>query len=255
MSVVTRSIDIDEETRSAFRQARIDLAAALRLAHRYGFSEGICNHFSYAVPGRNDLFLLNPFAHHWSEVRASDILLVDAEGVVLDGEGTAEVSAFMIHRGVHLASPRANAVLHTHMPYATALTTLEDQRLLPLHQTALRFYDDVAYDEDYRGLADEREEGETIGAALGDKRVLFLANHGVIVVGETIANAFDDLYYLERACQLQVLAYQSGKPLRLLGENIARATRAQYGEINDYGVQHFEALKRMLNREDESYAA
>lgn len=190
---------------------KVELAAALRLAERYGLSEGISNHFSYALDDAGERFLLHPFGLHWSEVRASDILTVDGEGRPLDGDGEVETSAFVIHSRVHLASPRARCVLHTHMPYATALTLLEDTRLEPVEQNALRFYGDVAYDGGYAGLALALDEGDRLARALGDKCVLFMANHGVLVVGETIAEAFDALYYLERACQFQVLALSTGR--------------------------------------------
>lgn len=250
--LVGSSHEIDRET---LEEARRDLAAALRLAHRFGLSEGICNHFSFALPGRNDLFLLNPFGRHWAEMRASDILLVDAEGRVFDGEGEPELTALCIHAPVHQRCPSARAVLHTHMPYATAMTMLEDQRLLPLHQTALRFWNEVAYDETFSGLAQDHAEGERLADLLGERQVLFMANHGVLVTAPNIALAFDRLYYLERACQQQVQAMQTGRPLRIVGENIAGHTAAQYRSGADYSKAHFTALKRLLDRDGEDYAA
>jgi ribulose-5-phosphate 4-epimerase/fuculose-1-phosphate aldolase len=238
------------------REARVDLAAALRLAARFDLHEGIDNHFSYALPGLEDCFLLHPYGLHWSEVTAGDILLVDQEGRVLDGEGEVEISAFAIHSRIHRQHPQARCVLHTHMPYATALTAVEAGRLEPVNQNALRFYGDVAYDDDYGGLAHDLEEGARIAVALGGKRVLFLANHGVIVVGETIAGAFDDLYFLERACRLQVLAMASGRPLKRVSENLAADTAARFRRNNGgpYGEIHFAALKRQLDREEPDYA-
>ncbi len=233
------------------RQARTDLAAALRLAARMGLSEGICNHFSYAVPGGEDRFLLNPHGLHWSEIRAGDLLVVDATGKVLEGAGEAEVSAICIHAPLHRRHPRGRCVLHTHMPYATALTAIEDGRLEPVIQNALRFYGDVAYDRDYRGLAQDMDEGERIARAMGDKRVLFMANHGIIVVGDSVAAAFDDLYYLERACQTQVLAMSTGRPLKRISDNLAATAFAEWaGREGSYARAHFEALKRLLDRED-----
>lgn len=235
---------------------KVDLAAALRLAERFGLSEGISNHFSYALDAASERFLLHAFALHWSEVRASDILTVDGEGKALDGDGEVERSAFVIHSRVHRACPRARCVLHTHMPYATALSLLEDTYLEPVEQNALRFYDDVAYDSGYAGLAQAIEEGDRLAHALGDKRVLFMANHGVLVVGETIAEAFDDLYYLERACRVQVLARSTGRPFRAIGANLAAATAASFREppVSDEPARHFAALKRLLDRDDPSYA-
>ncbi len=237
------------------RQARIDLAAALRLAARFGLSEGICNHFSAALPGREDRFLLNPFGVHWAQIRARDLLLVDQDGNLLEGEGEIELSAFCIHGPVHLRHPRARCILHTHMPYATTLTAVEDGRLEAVSQNALRFTNDVAYDQDYNGLANDLAEGARIAETLGDARILFLANHGVIVIGESIARAFNDLYFLERACQVQVLAMATGRPLRVVGDNLAAATfGGKGGEAERYAQAHFDALKRLLDREDPDYA-
>jgi ribulose-5-phosphate 4-epimerase/fuculose-1-phosphate aldolase len=238
----------------SLNQARIDLAAALRLAARFDLNEGICNHFSYAPPERPDAFLVNPFGKHWSQLSASDLLLVDFEGRVLEGSGELETTAFCIHSRIHRQHPRAACVLHTHMPYATALTSLEDTPLEPISQNALRYYNDVAYDDSYNGIASDVEEGERMARALGAKRVLFLANHGVVVVGPSIPKAFEDLYYLERACQVQVLAHSTGRPLRRISDNIAGATFKSPETAHHYADAHFAALKRLLDAEDSSYA-
>ena len=171
----------------AFVQARIDLTAALRWASRLGFSEGVCNHFSLVAPGLEDRFLINPQGLHWSEITAADIVVVDGKGRVIEGRHTVEPTAFFIHARVH-ASKRAPAcVLHTHMPYAPALTMLEGGRLDPASQNALRFYGKVAYDEEYNGLVLDNLEGDRIAAKLNGADVLFLANHGVIVCGDSVA--------------------------------------------------------------------
>ena len=235
---------------------KVDLAAAVRLADRFGLSEGISNHFSYAPDLSGERFLLHPFGLHWSEVRAGDIVTVDAAGDALDGDGEIERSAFVIHSRVHRACPRARCVLHTHMPYATALSLLEDTRLEPVEQNALRFYGDIAYDDGYAGLALAEEEGDRLALALGDKQVLFMSNHGVLVVGETIAETFDALYYLERACQVQVLARSTGRPFKPIGANQAAATAASFREppVSEEPAKHFAALRRLLDRDDPSYA-
>jgi ribulose-5-phosphate 4-epimerase/fuculose-1-phosphate aldolase len=239
----------------ALFQARVDLAAALRLAARFDLHEGICNHFSFAPPERPDAFLVNPFGKHWSQLTASDLLLVDHDGRVLEGEGELETTAFCIHSRIHREHPSAACVLHTHMPYATALTALADTPLEPISQNALRYYNDVAYDGSYNGLAKDVDEGERMAKALGGKRVLFLANHGVVVVGPNIARAFEDLYYLERACQVQVLAHSTGRPLRRVSDNIAGATFTDSDKQQHYADAHFAALKRLLDAEDRSYAS
>ena len=233
--------------------ARIDLAAAFRLAVRLDLHEGVCNHFSVMLSdGR---FLLNRYGLHWSEVSASNLLALDVQGNVLEGEGEFEKTAFYIHSRIHLAHPRAACVLHTHMPYATALTLLEDGRLEMVEQNALRFHDDIAYDDTYNGLVVDDAEGDRLARALGGKRVMFLANHGVIVVGASVAEAFDLMYYLERACRLQVLARSMGGPLRKVRtEVVADTYRLLLADAPKYAGAHFAALKRILDREEPDYS-
>jgi len=231
-------------------QARIDLAAALRWAARLGLNEGICNHFSLAVPGAQDRFLINPQGLHWSEISPDDLVVIDPEGNVVEGKHQVEATAFFIHGRIHRGKPNAACVLHTHMPYATAITVSDGGRLEWASQNALRFYGRVAYDECYNGLVLDTEEGDRICAQVENADVLFLANHGVIVCGETVAQAFDDLYYLERACMVQVLAESTGKPLKIVPESIAAMTGRQIASDKIQPKLHLEALKRILDREE-----
>jgi ribulose-5-phosphate 4-epimerase/fuculose-1-phosphate aldolase len=246
---------VGEITASALeRAARVDLAAAFRLAVRLDLHEGVCNHFSMMLADRRT-FLLNRYGLHWSEVTASNLLALDAAGRVLAGEGEYEKTAFWIHSRIHLGSPHAACVLHTHMPHATALTLLEDGRLEMVEQNALRFHDDIAYDDIYNGLVVDQAEGDRLARVLGTKRVLFLANHGVIVVGPTMAEAFDALYYLERACRLQVLARMMGGRRRAVRpEVIERTYRMLREDAPKYALAHFAALKRILDREEPAYS-
>lgn len=238
---------------------RVDLAAALRWAARLGFHEGVDNHFSVAVPDetgrvRGDRFLINPYGWHWSEITASSLCLCDADGNVLEGTEKVEETAFFIHSRVHLKAPHAVAVLHTHQPYATALTLRQDMRLEPCEQNALMFDGRIAYDEVYRGLALDAAEGDRLAAGLGTANVLLLASHGVIVVGPSVAQAFTDLYYLERACMFQVLATSNGQPMRKIDEDVRTLTRQQMAsELPTLSDRHFTALKRMLDREQPEY--
>ena len=250
------SVPVSPSEDDARRRSRVDLAAALRWAVRLGFHEGICNHFSAVVPGEDDRFLINPHGFHWSEVRASDLVEVDADGNAMDGREPPEPTAFFIHYHIHRLVPDAKVVLHTHMPYATALTMLENGRLEPTLQTSLKFYDAIAYDDLYNGLALDDSEGERIAAALRTgKRVAFLANHGVVVTGRTIAHAFDDLYYLERACQAQVIAMSTGQTMRRIPQDVARMTADQMASDSEraQAVRHFESLKRLLDRDEPDY--
>ncbi len=238
--------------------ARVDLAAAHRLAVMHGFNEGIFNHLTLAVPGRNDRFLLNPFGLHWSEVTASCFMEVGYDGSLLSGEGEIERSAFCIHAPIHRLNPDAACVLHTHMPYASALTRLKDPRIEAIGQTEIGFLRIVAYDESYTGLAYDPAEGERLAGVLGDRKILFMANHGVLSVGKTVAEAYDHLYYLERACQVQLLAMSSGKKLKHVPDAVVKRTQEQYDESPVYGGKpacehHFAALKRILDRHEADY--
>jgi ribulose-5-phosphate 4-epimerase/fuculose-1-phosphate aldolase len=230
-------------------EAKKDLACALRAAAHFGFSEGVCNHFSLAVPGRQGEFLLNPQGLHWSEITADDLVTIDASGKRIAGKHEVEPTAFFIHGWIHRAVPDAACVLHTHMPFATALTMVDGARLEMASQNALRFFNQIAYDERYNGLVLDDREGERIAHKMAEASVLFLANHGVIVRGPNVAYAFDDLYYLERACMHQVLAMGTGKPLRLIPESIAMRTAAQIAGERQQSTLHLQALRRMFGFE------
>ena len=236
------------------REARIDLAASFRWAARLGFHEGTCNHFSLAVPGSTDRYLINPHGLHFSEIRASDLLVVDGGGNLVEGRHPIEATAVFIHSRIHKARPEAACVLHTHMPYATALTVIEGGRLEMCSQNALRFHGRIGYDDDYRGLALDEAEGDRMVEALGANRVLFLQNHGVIVVAPTVAQAFDDLYYLERTAELQVIAMSTGRRLKTIPEEIAARAAKQIEAQHDlYARVHFAALRRILEREEPDF--
>ena len=240
--------------KDALVEARIDLAAALRCATRLGFSEGVCNHFSLAAPGTEDRFLINPQGLHWSEITPADMLLVDGKGNVIAGRHAVEPTALYIHARIHRSKRAPACVLHAHMPFATAISMIEGGRLEPASQNALRFYGKVAYDEEYNGLALDEAEGDRIAAKLGDADVVFLANHGVIVCGESVAWAFDDLYYLERACMVQVLAQGTGKLLKRLTHAVASATVKQITGERQQSDLHFAALKRLLDRDEPGWS-
>jgi ribulose-5-phosphate 4-epimerase/fuculose-1-phosphate aldolase len=232
-------------------QARIDLTTALRAAVGHGLNEGVCNHFSMVVPGREELFLVNPQGLHWSEITPSDLVMVDGVGSAVEGRYPVEASAFFIHGRIHAGNARAKVALHTHMPYATALTSIRDGRIEMCTQNAFRYWNRIAYDEAYAGVALSAEEGDRMCHAMGDKAILFLRNHGVIVAGPTVAEAYDDLYYLERAAMVQVLAMQTGRPLHTIDAALAEHTVNQIEDgVADQAVLHFEALKRMLDRDE-----
>jgi ribulose-5-phosphate 4-epimerase/fuculose-1-phosphate aldolase len=226
-------------------RSKIDLTCVLRSAARMGLHEGVCNHFSFALDGSH--FLINPQGIHWEEMVPSDIVTVDAGGNRVAGNRAVEPTAFFIHSRIHQARPDARCIMHAHMPYATALCLLEDPRLQWCSQNAVRFFGRIAYDAQYNGLALDDAEGDRLCAALGDADVFFMANHGVMVCADTIANAFDDLYYLERAAMVQVLAQSTGGTLRLIPDDIAARTAAQHAQERQQSTLHLEALKRRLD--------
>ena len=227
---------------------RRELAAALRLAAKHELNEGICNHFSVALPGKDERYLINPYGIHWSEMRSNDLLMIDGAGQVLEGEGEVEATARNIHIAGHRANPRHNAIFHVHMPYATSLTMIEGGRLEMAHQTAARFYGRVAY-QGFGGVALDEAEGERIAKAQKDNPhadVIFLEHHGVTIGAPSVALAFDELYYLERSCRQQVLAMSTGRSLRIIPDQELRETARQYMQVIELQAdKHFEALIRV----------
>jgi len=232
------------------RAARIDLTTALRMAARMALNEGVCNHFSMELPGHPDKFLINPQGLHWSEITPSDLMIVNETGKVLDGKHKVEATAFFIHSRVHLRC-RKKVVLHSHMPFATALAIIEGGRLeLGANQNAMRFHGRIAYDDGYGGVALSDDEGDRIARALGNADVMIMAHHGVLVCGDRMDFAFDDLYYLERSCMVQVLAQSTGQPLRKQSDEVCARAARQIGGGREQAELHFAALKRLLDRDE-----
>ena len=228
---------------------KLEMAACLRWADRLGLSEGICNHFSVEVPNSPGQFLLNPQGLHWSEIKVSDIITVAIDGTLISGKHEAEPTAFFIHSGIHRNVSSATVVLHTHMPNATTLSCLQDGEVIHCTQNSLRWFNRISYDKDYNGLALDHQEGNRMAALMQGNRVLFLANHGVIVVGPNMAEAFDDLYYLERACEIQVKAIQTGRPLSIINESHGENAYQQIMNDRTQCYSHLDAIIRMLLRE------
>jgi ribulose-5-phosphate 4-epimerase/fuculose-1-phosphate aldolase len=231
---------------STVRRLCRDLALALRAADHHGLSEGVCNHFSVLLPDGSDRFLINPRGLHWGEIGEQDIVMVDGDGAKLAGRHEVEPTAMFIHAAVHCIAGKT-CVLHTHMPYATALTLTEARALdTTLSQNAMRFHGRVAIDARYNGVALDASEGERIAHTLKDLDVAFLANHGVIVCGERIDYAYDDLYYLERACQVQMIAAASRLPLAPVDAALAAQVAAQTLGERLQSTLFFESLRRRL---------
>jgi ribulose-5-phosphate 4-epimerase/fuculose-1-phosphate aldolase len=236
--------------------ARMDLAAAFRWAARWDLHESIANHFSLALSDDGTEFLLNPAGSHFSRLRASDLLRLDArQSAGAPVNPAADPTAWYLHAELHQRLPQARCILHTHMPYATTLCCLQDFEWLALDQNACRFHGRIAYDRDYAGMALEASEGQRVAGLLGaDKSVLFMGNHGVLVVGPTVAQALDELYYLEKAAKLQVLALSTGRLLALIPEPLAALACAQWNDYpTAFSVLHFAALKDILDHEEPEY--
>ena len=237
-------------------QARIDLAAAYRLAVIHHLEEGIDNHFTVTVPGYDDRYLVLPFGLHWSEAQASDMLSFDEAGNTLEGEGIVELSAQCIHAPIHrIAGVRV--VMHTHQTWALALNMLDNNRLIPASQTSASFEGRIAYEDDYRGTADTLEEGERLAQLLGDKSVMFLKNHGVLVAADSISKAYRMLYLLERVCRAQILAMSTGQALLAIPAEVIKQVQTPDQNDRHKGQRDhlfFEAMKRVLDREMPGYA-
>lgn len=236
---------VTKDSRS-IKALREDLALALRAAHHFGLGEGVCNHFSIELPDRSGRFLINPRGLLWSEVQAADIVLVDANGARLEGRHDVEPSAMFIHAAVHRLHKKA-CVLHSHMPYASALALTQPGCLdTTLSQNAMRFHGRIAIDRRYNGLALDASEGERIASVMEEADILFLTNHGIVVCGDRIDHAFDDLYYLERACMSEVVARATGLPLVPSTAAMARRVGRQMNEERLQSELFFKALRRHL---------
>jgi ribulose-5-phosphate 4-epimerase/fuculose-1-phosphate aldolase len=235
------------------QQARVDLAAALRWIARLNMHEGVCNHFTVMLPGKR--FLINPKGTGFHRITASSLLVIDEHGKVLEGTGRPPTSGYAIHTRIHLLHPNAKVVLHLHAPYSTALCAVQGGRLQMIHQNAARFFGDIAYDDHFNGIAEATKEGERMAAEMGEKRIMFMANHGVVVVAPTVAQALDDFYYLERACQVQVLAMQTGQKLNVMPDAMARETHEQFTRFTINAELLLDDVKTTLDEEEPSYAS
>ena len=236
--------------------ARVELAAALRLAVMHDWHEAVANHFSLAIGEGGTRFLMNPRWMHFSRVRASDLLLLDSDDpATMEREDAPDPSAWCIHGRIHALLPEARCVLHVHPPYGTALSCLADPSIPPIDQVSARYFRRIAIDTGFDGIADRLDEGERIARALGTHRRLMMGNHGVLVVAPTVAEAFDDLFHLERAARTVVTAYSTGRPLAVLPDAVAEATAIGWESYVDAEHIHFAEMRRVLDRRGEDYAS
>ena len=233
---------------------RVDLAAAFRWTERLNLHEAVANHFSLAVNKDGSQFLINPNQMHFSRIRASDLLLLDANNSEKIQQTEApDPTAWGLHGALHRLCPHAKCAMHVHPIYATVLSTLMDSNLPPIDQSSAMFHNRVIIDTEYGGLAFE-SEGKRCAALFKDKKkfVMVMGNHGVLVIGETVSETFDRLYYFERAAQTYILALQTGKPLRIMSDSIAESVAS---EIENYPQKskHLEEIKKVLDAEKSNY--
>lgn len=225
---------------------REDLANAFRICHMLGWSESVGNHFSAAVSADGQQFLLNAKWQHFDTIAPEDLLLLDSQS--RETPATADASAWCVHGTLHRRLPEARVVLHAHSPYATALACLKDPTMVPIDNNTARFYGRTAYDLSFGGIADATEEGERLADAIGDKSVLVMGNHGVTIVGDTVAEAFEDLYFFEKAAQTLILARSDGSPLAVLSDAVAQNTADGWRAYRGMAEKHFSYLCSVLTQ-------
>ena len=250
MSIASVRDDVSEEE----WQTRIDLAATYRLVAHYGWDDLIYTHISARVPGGENHFLINPYGMTFDEITASSLVKVDLDGnIVMDTPYMVNPAGFTIHSAVHAEGSDAHCVIHTHSDDGVAVSAQADG-LMPLSQTAMVVLGDLAY-HDYEGIALDHDERERLIADLGDKHAMILRNHGLLTCGATCADAFLRLFFLERACTMQIRALAGGAKLTVPGADVIQkvADQGRFGSSNGIGKLSWPALLRTLDRYDTSY--
>ena len=239
-----------------FWPERVDLAAAFRWTARLNMHEAVANHFSLSVNDDGTKFLMNPNQMHFSRIRASDLIVVDANDPdALSGPDAPDPTAWGLHGGLHRHCPHARCAMHVHSIHATVLACLQDPTLPPIDQNCATFFNRIAYDRDYGGLAFE-DEGARCAQLFTDpkQKVLVLGNHGVMVIGDSVADTFNRLYYFERAAETYIRALQTGRPLKVLSDEIAEKTASELEAYPEQDVRHLAELKAILDAEGSNYA-
>ena len=232
-----------------------DLAAAFRWAAKLNMHEGVANHFSVCVPGSNEDFYVNGSGMHFSTIKASDMVLVEQRNIekLKNNPSIVDPTAINIHGTIHKKVPHAKCILHVHSKYATALSALKDPTLPPIDQNSMRFYNRVAIFSDYGGLGFEEESNKMV-TCIGNKRVMLMANHGILTIGQTVAQAFDELFYFEKACETYITALSTQKELKIVNDEVAEKTAQEWENYStNLGDLHLKAIRSILDKEDSSY--
>ena len=236
---------------------RVDLAAAFRWTARLNMHESVANHFSLAINDDGTRFLMNPNQMHFSRIKASDLIEVDAnDPETLNKPGAPDPTAWGLHGGLHRHCPRARCAMHVHSIHATVLATLADSRLPPIDQNCATFFNRYVIDDGYGGLAFE-DEGERCAQLFDDpkKKVMIMGNHGIMIIGDTVAETFNRLYYFERAAETYIRALQTGQPLRVLSDEVAEKTAQELEGYPEQDERHLAELKAILDEEGDKYAS
>ena len=250
-----RNFKTADNQNTAETQARVDLAAAFRLAARNDWHEAVANHFSLATSPDGKRFLMNPRWRHFSKVRASELLHLDADDAsTMDRPDAPDLTAWSLHGRLHASLPQARCIIHLHPPYATAIASLADPEIKPIDQNTARFFNRIAVDTEYGGMANSDAEGDRIARLMGNRSIMMMGNHGILVCATTVAEAFDLTYYLERACRNLVLSYQTGQKLHVMSPAVAEKTALEWEADRDQFQSHFAEMKAILDAEDPSYA-
>ena len=232
-----------------------DLAAVFRWTARLNMHEGIANHFSVCLPDSNADFYVNGSGMHFSSIKASDLVLIEQNKVeeLKKKPELVDPTAINIHGTIHKKVPHARCILHVHSKYATALSTLKDPTLQPIDQNTMRFYNRVAVFRDFGGLGFE-EESNKMAACICNNRSMLLANHGILTTGQTVAQAFDELYYFEKACETYITALSTQKELKIVSPEVAEKTAQEWENYStDMEELHLKAIRSILDNEDPSY--
>ena len=236
-------------------QMRVDLAAAFRLCVRFDWHEAVANHLSLAISPDGKKFLMNPRWKHFSRIKASELLLLDSNDQdTMNRPNAPDLTAWCLHGRLHASLPQARCIMHLHPAYGTVIASLANPEILPIDQNTARFYNRIAFDLDYGGMANSNEEGDRLARLMGNKQIMMMGNHGILVCAATVAEAFDLTYYLERACRNLVLAYQTGQKLHVMSPSVAEKTAQEWEGDREQFLAHFDEMKQILDETDPSYA-
>ncbi|WP_227691382.1 class II aldolase/adducin family protein [Psychrobacter aestuarii] len=248
MSELTKTMSATEA------DARVDLAACFRWFARLGMHEAVANHFSASISDDGSKFLINPKWQHFSTIKASDLIVLDTNNPDETLLAKIDPTAWAIHGQIHLLRPDVKCVLHLHPIYTTAISTLKDPTIKPIDQNTARYFNRVSYDDCYQGMADSDAEGKRLAELLGAHSRLMMGNHGVLIGSHSIGVAFDDMYTIERACQVLATGYATNQDLNLIPDAMAEKTAQDWESIEDFSEAHFAETKRVLLIEEPDFA-